>query len=247
MGFSGCSFVVIGSYGGIGSTICKCLKSSGAEVLIAGKNLNKLEDLSSEISAPYYQVDASSFDQVDSLLEYSKSKLGKISGIVNCCGSLLLKPAHLTSETEYLSIIQTNLTTAFASIRSGAKAMSPEGGSILLISSAAAKIGLSSHEAIACAKAGIIGLTKSAAATYAAKNIRVNCIAPGLVSTPLTANITKNENALKTSISMHPIAKIGQPADIASGALWLLDPLNSWVTGQTLVIDGGLSTLKTRP
>lgn len=105
---------------------------------------------------------------------------------------------------------------------------------------------MANHEAIACAKAGIIGLTQSAAATYASKNIRVNCVAPGLVSTGLTKTITNNENALKASVSMHPLGKIGAPDDIASAVVWLLDPANSWITGQTIAVDGGLSSLKTR-
>ena len=246
MSFSNYSFIVIGAYGGIGSVVSKILKENGANLLLAGKDASKLEALSNDLNAPFFNLDASDFSQVDSLIEFTIKTFGAIDGIVNCCGSLLLKPAHITSEAEYFSVIQSNLTSSFATIRSGCKAMMGRGGSVVLISSAAAKVGLANHEAIASAKAGIIGLTKSAAATYASKNIRVNCVAPGLINTPLTKSITNNENALKASVSMHPLGKIGSPSDIASAVVWLLDPSNSWITGQTIVVDGGLSSLKTR-
>lgn len=246
MSFVDSSFVIIGAYSGIGSSVCRLLKQNGAKLLLAGKDINKLEPLANELDSPFFIVDASDFSQMDSLIEFGNQTLGNFNGIVNCCGSLLLKPAHITSEAEYFSVIQASLTTAFTTIRSGCRAMMARGGSVVLISSAAAKIGLANHEAIACAKAGIIGLTQSAAATYASKNIRVNCVAPGLVNTPLTKNIINNENALKASISMHSLGKIGATSDIASAVVWLLDPANSWITGQTIVVDGGLSSLKTR-
>lgn len=246
MALDNASFLVVGAYGGIGSSICKMLKSSKANLLIAGKDSSKLENLSLDLDCAHFALDASDFSQMDALIEFAIKTLGQIDGIVNCSGSLLLKPAHLTTEAEYLSVIQSNLTSAFATIRSGCRSMMDHGGSVVLISSAAAKIGLSNHEAIACAKAGIIGLTQSAAATYASKNIRVNCVAPGLVKTGLSKSIINNENALKSSISMHPLGRIGSPEDIASAVVWLLDPVNSWITGQTIVVDGGLSSLKTR-
>ncbi|NBO93955.1 MAG: SDR family oxidoreductase, partial [Planctomycetia bacterium] len=114
----------------------------------------------------------------------------------------------------------------------------------VLCSSAAARIGLPNHEAVAAAKAGIIGLTLSAAATYAPKNVRVNAVAPGLVRTPLTSRITGSEPALKASLSMHPLGRIGEPSDVASAIEWLLSPTQTWVTGQVIGIDGGLADLK---
>ena len=120
------------------------------------------------------------------------------------------------------------------------------GGSIVLVSSAAARTGLANHEAIAAAKAGVMGLTLSAAASYAARGIRVNCVAPGLVETPLAARITGNEGSLQASKAMHALGRIGQPGDVASAMAWLLDPANSWVTGQVIGVDGGLGTIRPR-
>jgi len=117
---------------------------------------------------------------------------------------------------------------------------------VVLVSSAAARIGLANHEAIAAAKAGVAGLVLSAAATYARARIRVNAVAPGLVDTPLARGITSNDLATKASIAMHPLGRLGRPEDVARGILFLLDPVNDWVTGQMLGVDGGLADLKTR-
>jgi len=87
---------------------------------------------------------------------------------------------------------------------------------------------------------------RSAAATYASSGIRVNAVAPGLVDTPLSRSITTNEAALKASIAMHPLGRIGMPEDIASAVHWLLGPDSAWVTGQVIGVDGGLAGLKGR-
>ena len=92
------------------------------------------------------------------------------------------------------------------------------------MSSAAARLGLANHEAIAAAKAGVHGLVLSAAASYASRGIRVNAVAPGLVRTPLTARLTANEASLKASTALHALGRIGEPDDVASAIEWLLDP-----------------------
>lgn len=120
------------------------------------------------------------------------------------------------------------------------------GGSIVLVASAAAQIGLQNHEAIAAAKGAVIGLTLSAAATYARSQIRVNCVSPGLTETPLTSRITANEASRKASEAMHPLGRLGKPEDIVAAMMWLLSDDAGWVTGQVLGVDGGLGRLKVR-
>jgi NAD(P)-dependent dehydrogenase (short-subunit alcohol dehydrogenase family) len=242
LSFENTRYIVIGAAGGIGSTLARRLQRLGAQPILLGRSAEKLAPLGEELDAPWQPVDAAKVEE----LERAVLAFAPISGIVNCAGSILLKPAHLTSEAEWDQTIRTNLTTAYATVRAGVKVLGSGGGSIVLCATAAARSGFANHEAIAAAKGGVIGLTLSAAATYAPRNIRVNCVAPGLVDTPLSARITGNEAALKASTAMHALGRIGRAEDVASGIAWLLDPENHWVTGQILGIDGGLGTVRGR-
>jgi NAD(P)-dependent dehydrogenase (short-subunit alcohol dehydrogenase family) len=233
---------LVGASGGIGAATARMLRAHKHDVVLAGRDAQRLQPLAAELQCPSIAVEAASFDALDAAVQSA----GPIDCIINCSGSLLLKPAHLTTEREYQDTIAASLTTAFATVRAGAKAMMATGGSIILVATAAARAGFANHEAIAAAKGGVISLTLSAAASYAARNIRVNCVAPGLVETPLTARLTQNEASLKASQAMHALGRIGKPDDIASAILWLADPANSWVTGQVLGVDGGLGTVRPR-
>lgn len=232
--------IVIGGSGGIGSAVARRLALRGVQLLLLGRTEGSLAAVAGEIGASAQTVDA----RDPEALERAVAAFSPIDGIVNCAGSILLKPAHLTSAAEWRDTIETNLTTAYATVRAGVKAMNHSGGSIVLCSTAAARTGLAHHEAIAAAKAGVIGLTLSAAATYGPRNIRVNCVAPGLVDTPLASRITSSEAALKMSQGMHALGRIGKPDDVASAIAWLLDPENAWITGQVIGVDGGLGTVR---
>lgn len=234
------TIAIIGASGGIGSALARRLHSSGNALLLIGRSEDRLAPLASELGAPLAVAEAATFNS----LQQALATAGPLGGIVNCAGSVLLKPAHLTTDAEWAQTLETNLTTAFNTVRAGAKSLIETGGSIVLCSTAAARTGLANHEAIAAAKAGVIGLTLSAAATYAPRNIRVNCVAPGLVDTPMTGRIVRNEAALKASVSMHALGRIGRPEQIASAIAWLLDPENDWVTGQVFGVDGGLGSLR---
>lgn len=236
--------VVIGASGGIGSALSRMLCARGYRLVLGGRNPESLALLAGELGAHATSVDASKFDQVESVFNEAIDMFGRVDGVANCVGSLLLKPAHLTSEAELDETIGASLKSAFAVVRSGAKAMMRNGGSIVLVSSVAARFGLPNHEAIAAAKAGVEGLTLSSAATYARSKIRVNCVAPGLVRTPLTKRFTATEPALKVSAAMHPLGRIGEAVDVAAAIAWFLDPLQSWITGQVLGVDGGMGSVR---
>lgn len=238
--------IVFGATGGIGSVLCRRLAGRGVPLTVVGRSKERTELLATELHASPQVVDATDMEQVDACVRRVQEQLGPVDGIVNCVGSMLLKPAHLTTGIEWDSTIATNLTSSFAIVRAGVKAMMKNGGSIILMSTAAALMGLANHEAIAAAKGGVMGLTLSAAASYAGRQIRVNCVAPGLVRTPLTAKITGSEQALATSTAMHALGRVGEPGEIASVIDWLLDPEQSWVTGQVFGVDGGLGTVRTR-
>ena len=200
--------------------------------------------MATELGMPWGTVEATDPDAVDACADAAAAALGGLDGIANCVGSILLKPAHLTTTADWNATIATNLTSAFGCVRAAGRLLKAEGGSVVLVSSAAARVGLANHEAIAAAKAGIMGLVMSAAATYARQKIRFNAVAPGLVRTPLAAGLVSSELAEKASIGMHPLGRLGEPGDVARAIVWLLDPAQSWVTAQVIGVDGGLADVK---
>ncbi len=238
------SFLILGATGGIGSETARRLRTAGHADYLMARNQERLANLGAELDSPWQVVDARSVKAVSDAARHAAGILGGVDGIVSCVGSLLLKPAHHTSLEEWHEAIAANLTSAFAAVRAAYETMRSSGGSVVLLSSAAARIGLSHHEAVAAAKAGVIGLTKSAAASYASRRIRFNAIAPGLVQTSLTASIWKNPKSFETSRSMHAAGRLGEPKDVASLIHWLMQPENDWVTGQVFGVDGGLATLR---
>lgn len=238
--------LIIGGAGGIGAAVAHQIVAGGGQVFLAGRTAGPLEQLATTLGCPWGTVEATDADAVDVCGDRAAEELGGLSGITNCVGSILLKPAHLTTSAEWQATMAANLTTAFTCVRTAGRLLKATGGSVVLLSSAAARLGLANHEAVAAAKAGVIGLARSAAATYARAKIRFNVVAPGLVRTPLAAGILANELAEKASVAMHPAGRLGEPEDVARGICWLLDPQNTWVTGQVIGIDGGLADLKTR-
>jgi len=236
--------LILGASGGIGSALARQLAAQDGSLALAGRSQDRLTKLASEVGGSVHPLDASSVDEVERAVNEVIAEHGRLDGIVNCVGSILLKPAHRTSTEEWHSTLAANLDTAFATVRAGASAMLKTGGSIVLLSSAAAKLGLPNHDAIAAAKAGVVGLATSAAATYASRGIRVNVVSPGLVRTPLSEHLTKNPASEKASLGMHALGRLGEPEDVARAIAWFLDPAQSWVTGQVLGVDGGLGSVR---
>lgn len=236
------TYLIFGATGGIGSALAHTLLARGHRVIASARDPQKLALLSCALGTPPLLADATSSAEVAEAF----AEAGPVDGVVNCVGSLLLKPAHITTDDEWSAVLRTNLDSAFYILRGAVKTMMATGGSVVLVSSAAARLGLQNHEAIAAAKAGIIGLTLSAAATYAPRNIRINCVAPGLTDTPLTARIIANEASAKTSTAMHALGRLGAAQDVANMIAFLLDPANAWITGQTFGVDGGLGTVRSK-
>ncbi len=239
-------YLILGATGAIGGATARRLAARGGRLALAGRNRDVLEPLAAELGALALPLDATVSSQVDAAVQATVAHHGRLDGAVNCVGSVLLKPAHLTKDDEFQATLTTNLLSSFYLLRASVKAMGTAGGALVFCSSAAAHGGLPNHEAIAAAKAGIEGMVNSAAASYASRRIRINCVAPGLVRSGLTARITGNEAALKVSLAMHPLGRIGEPDDVARVIEFLLDPANDWMTAQVIGVDGGLGSLKPR-
>ncbi|MEX2467297.1 MAG: SDR family oxidoreductase [Gemmatimonadota bacterium] len=213
--------LVFGAYGGIGSALARRLAHSGVQLAVSGRDSDRLDALAVELGAWAAPADASDFEDVEEAVSGVVERFGRLDGVTNCVGSFLLKPAHLTRSTEWHETLAANLTSAFAVLRASVKL-----------------------EAIAAAKGGIDALVRSAGATYGPAGIRVNAVAPGLVETPLTARISSNDKARSASEAMHALGRLGTAEDVAAAMHWLLSDEASWVTGQTLGVDGGLGRVR---
>ena len=253
--------LVTGSSGGIGRSTALEFANRGADLVIQyNKNEDEAKNVAQEIgrlgrTAVLAQVDFSNFKaspkMVQEMVDLAVSRLGRVDILVNLAGypakgewkkSLL----DLTPD-DFLKPIYVDLFGSFLCSRILApQFLKQKSGVIVNVSSTPALSGHDRGFAFTVAKAGVIGLTLSAAATYAPRGIRVNCVAPGLIRTPMTARLTGNEASLKASTAMHALGRIGEPADVAAALEWLLSPEQSWVTGQVLGIDGGLSTVRPR-
>ena len=244
-------YVLIGGTGGIGAPLARRLAADGARVVVGARDADRLGALAAETGAQAFTLDATEPAAVESLVQNAVESHGRVDGVVNLVGSIVLKPAHALAPEVFEETIRLNLFTAFYAVRSAARAMQtnadPAGGAIVLMSSVAAKLGLANHEAVAAAKAGVMGLAQAAAATYAPKQIRVNAVAPGLVRTPLAGRLVASDQAVAASAQMHPLGRIGEPEDLTDALAFLLDRTRSgWVTGQTLSVDGGFANVRPR-
>lgn len=237
------TIVIFGATGGIGSSLAEIL-APDYQLVLCARGESRLGELAERLQATARVADATRFAEVDTAFELARSLGSPVVGAVNCVGSIVLKPAHLTTESDFDETVALNLKTAFAVARGAARVMGE--GSVVLLSSVAGVVGLPNHEAIAAAKAGVAGLARSAAATYAGRKLRFHAVAPGLVNTPLAARITGNPKALQASEAMHPLGRIAQPEEVARVIAWLLHPEQSFLTGQVVSVDGGMSTVRGR-
>lgn len=229
------SLILFGASGGIGKALALRLADT-FDITAVSRDLSRLDDLPDSIRR--IETDATQPGGAAKAF----AELDRVDAVVNCIGNLFLKPIHRTTPVEFTDVMRIHVFSSFNILREAVEKM-PEGGSIALMSSVAAGTGMVNHETIAAAKGAVEGLTRSAAATYARKNIRVNAVAPGLTETPMTARLTQGP-ARAASEKMHPLGRIGTPDDIASALAWLIHPDQSWVTGQILHIDGGLGQLR---
>jgi NAD(P)-dependent dehydrogenase (short-subunit alcohol dehydrogenase family) len=153
---------------------------------------------------------------------------------------------HRTKEDQYRQIVRDNLDTAFFTLNTFIDALirSKQAGAAVMVSSVAAQIGISNHEAVGAAKSAVEGLVRSASATYANRGVRVNAIAPGLMRSPATDRFFINEKAEQQIAAQYPLGRYGSVDDGAAAITWLLSDEAQWITGQILPVDGGFSAVR---
>ena len=241
------NIVLVGATSGIGKSLAENLDKKN-NIFIGSRNESEINKMSDNQSLDNIKggdvIDVTEFDSIEGFLESAKNKLGKIDAIVNCAGSLLLRPPHMLRENDILSVFKVNVFSCLGLLKYGFKHLKDEGGSFLFFSSAASKVGLKNHEVISGAKGSISSIALSAASTYSNYNIRVNAIAPGLVDTPMTHKITSSKMSLEYSRKMHGLNRIGKPENFIPIVESLLNKKSDWITGQTIFVDGGLSNIK---
>jgi NAD(P)-dependent dehydrogenase (short-subunit alcohol dehydrogenase family) len=235
-------YIIAGSTGTLGSAITEELSKTD-DIFIIGRDEDKLKEQSNKYNCNYQVLDLLNTPEPREFSKVIHPDV-EIKGLVNCIGSILIKPLHGTSLEEFNDVITTNLFSSYFLLASFARRM--KDGSAIFFSSVAGSKGLSNHEAISAAKAGIEGFARSAAATYSKDNLRVNVIAPSIMDSNMSQKILSSDTAREVSKNMHPISKIGDTDDILPVIKWLLSPDTKWVTGQTIHVDGGLSTVKPR-
>lgn len=245
------NIVIFGATGGIG----KCLSyelSKKHNLFLGSRYKDKIEkqvlDISRSIkfkqSINGSDVDVRHFTSIEKFINESNDFLGSIDIIINCIGSLLLKPPHLIDENDIEDVYKVNVFSCYGILKHSFKFLKNNGGSIIFFSSAASSIGLKNHECISGAKAAISSIVSSASSTYSRYNIRLNAIAPGLVETPMTEKIVSSKIALDYSKKLHALNRIGTPQNFIPIINSLLDERSDWITGQTFIVDGGLSSVK---
>lgn len=228
------NYIIIGGSSGIGRTLATQLAKDGNSVW-ATFNSNPLENTS---NLNYHQLNVLSDELNLSFLPDT------IDGLVYCVGAINLKPFNRLKPSDFMNDFNLQVVGAINIIQQCLpKLKSSTNGSIVLFSTVAVQVGMSFHAQVSASKGAVEGLTKALASEFA-PSIRVNCIAPSLTNTPLAGQLLSSQEKIDAIAQKHPLKRIGKPEDIAEMANFLLSEKASWITGQILHIDGGMSTLK---
>ncbi len=238
MNFTGKNILVIGASSGIGLATARLLAAGGATLFTASRHLPaELAALgTTHITYDATQPVGAAFDALPEVLH----------GLVYCPGSIKLRPFERVPVEDFRSDFELNVLGAVQALQATIKRLKKaEGGaSVVLFSTVAAAVGMSFHTSIATAKAAVEGLTRALAAEYAASGLRVNCLAPSLTDTPLAAALLNTPEKAEAGAKRHPLQRVGQPADLANMAAFLLSDQATFITGQVLAVDGGMGKLK---
>lgn len=238
------TIIVTGASSGIGRQCAIDCSKMGAKVILIARNQERLEETLASLDNNDHQVysyDLTQIDGIKDLVNEIVSSNGKINGLIHAAGIEITKPIKLLEPCDFEMIYRTNNLSGFELMRqlSSIKNMN-KGGSIIFISSITAIIGRSGVAAYAASKGAMISATKSFALELAKRQIRVNCISPGTILTPMMQNYLNDldEISRQKRVDGFPLG-LGETTDISNACIYLLSDASRWITGQNIIIDGG--------
>jgi NAD(P)-dependent dehydrogenase (short-subunit alcohol dehydrogenase family) len=234
--------IVTGGASGIGKATAENFAAEGAKVIIGDLASSAGAKIAAAIGGTFVATDVREAKQVEALVKAATDKFGRLDVMFNNAGIGLSIPLLETSEEDYRRTIAIDLDGVFWGLKFGGKVMvSQKRGAIVNTASVAGLIGSPGLSAYNAAKHGVVGLTRNAALEFSAYGVRVNCICPGVIETPLVMNMFgEMEGARKMLDQMHPMGRMGQPQEIAKAVTFLASDDASFITGHALAIDGGM-------
>ena len=228
--------LIIGGTSGIGKAVAEeqLQLNNRVTILSRGNHPNPFEGQNATLYNADLSVPGADLPVVNSPLD----------GLVYCPGSIQLKPFKMLKDEDFLIDLQVNLLGAVRAVRFYLPRLTEnETASVVLFSTVAVQTGMPFHSSVASAKGAVEGLGRAMAAEFAPR-IRVNVIAPSITNTPLASRLLNTPEKMRSSAARHPLGKTGEPKEIAALASFLLSDMSSWMTGQILHLDGGLSVIK---
>src|SRR4051812_7571869 len=231
--------IVTGGGAGIGAAICRRFAEEGATVAVLDRRGDAAEAVAREIGGHAFGCDVASSSEVNDAVAAAADAMGGLTDLVNNAGMGMNKPLHRYRDEEWALVLGVNLTGTFHCMRAAIPLLLEAGsGSIVNNASLNGLRPLPGEAPYSAAKAGVINLTMTAASEYA-PHIRVNCVSPGLIETPLTAMVTDNPVWRAAAEAGTPLARIGGADEVADVVVFLASDAAGYITGQNIVIDGG--------
>ena len=232
--------IITGGGSGIGAATARRFAAEGATVAVLDRDADGASRVATEVNGHAYALDVRDGDEVSEVIDRVAQTLGQIDILVNNAGTGDLRPLHTVDDKLWHRLIDVNLTGTFNATRAAIPFMLETGGGAIVNNASVSGLAPTRNEAAySAAKAGVIALTKSGALEYG-PTVRVNCVAPGHVRTPMTAVWEQMPDAFAPIAEAIPLGRIGEPDEVAEAILFLASDRASYITGQTLVVDGGV-------
>ena len=233
---TGKTILVTGASSGIGAATASLLGQLGARVILSGRDEERLQKgadaINNGVLSPY---DLSDTAGISDWIESIVAEHGELHGVVHSAGVHMTSPVRLVNEKKYTNLVDVNLGSAVMLSRAfGRKGVAAAGGSLVFVTSVMGIVGAPAVSVYSATKAALQGLSKSLALEFAPQRIRVNSVAPGQLVEPMSTQLLKPEHFSK----LHPLG-LGEAADVANAIAFLVSDASRWVTGTTLVVDGG--------